>query len=229
MLYAIYLLNRSITLVHEKDINEEKLYTYTFLKLVDNLTRGGIKEVSAINTIFNMRDVKDIIELETVSLIENSFTLGYKLSNPTFLSVPDAITRIGRTCGYCFQVLNDIEPFSAPHINQKYKGNINYDFEKRRKNIVFACLYSCCKQRERKQLKTAFDSEYLCKLLKKYDVLETLLSEVESGIIKIMQQCLYFKDSNLQFYNDFKKFLMVMFDICYKKCGLPLKKELFNS
>ena len=180
-------------------------------------------------TQISLEDAKEIIELETVSLIENSFTLGYKLSNPAFLSVPDAIINIGHSCGYCFQVLNDMEPFSAPHINQKYKGNINYDFEKHRKNIVISYLYGCCTQRERKQLETTSDFEYLCRLVKKYDVLATLLNELESEIIEIMQQCLYFKNSNLQYYNDFKKFLMVMFNICYKKCELPLKNELFNN
>lgn len=76
LLYALYILNRSITLIHEKDINDEKLYTSTLLKIVDNMARGGIKEISATNTTFNLEDAKEIIELETVSLIENSFTLG---------------------------------------------------------------------------------------------------------------------------------------------------------
>ena len=153
----------------------------------------------------------------------------HKLSNPACLSVPDAIINIGHSCGYCFQVLNDMEPFAAPHINKKYKGNVNYDFEKHRKNIVISYLYGCCTQRERKHLATTSDFEYICKLVKKYDVLAILLNELESEIIELMQQCLYFKNSNLQFYNDFKKFLRVMFNICYKKCDLPLKNELFND
>ena len=229
LLYAIYILNRSITLIHEKDINDETLYTSTLLKIVDNMARGGIKEITSTNNAFNLEDAKEIIELETVSLIENSFTLGYKLSNPACLSVPDAIINIGHSCGYCFQVLNDMEPFAAPHINKKYKGNVNYDFEKHRKNIVISYLYGCCTQHERKHLATTSDFEYICKLVKKYDVLAILLNELESEIIELMQQCLYFKNSNLQFYNDFKKFLMVMFNICYKKCDLPLKNELFND
>lgn len=229
LLYAIYILNRSITLIHEKDINDETLYTSTLLKIVDNMARGGIKEITSTNNAFNLEDAKEIIELETVSLIENSFTLGYKLSNPACLSVPDAIINIGHSCGYCFQVLNDMEPFAAPHINNKYKGNVNYDFEKHRKNIVISYLYGCCTQHERKHLATTSDFEYICKLVKKYDVLAILLNELESEIIELMQQCLYFKNSNLQFYNDFKKFLMVMFNICYKKCDLPLKNELFND
>lgn len=229
LLYALYILNRSITLIHEKDINNQKLHTSTLLKIVDNMARGGIKEVSFKNATFNLADAKEIIELETVSLIENSFVVGYQLSAPTSLSIPDALIRIGRSCGYCFQVLNDIEPFSAPHINQKYKGNINYDFEKHRKNIVISFLYGCCTQHERKELATASNFEHVCKLVDKYDVLSTILTELESQILEIMQQTLYFKNNNLLFYNDFKKFLIAMFKICYKKCELPLKNELFDN
>lgn len=229
LLYALYILNRSITLIHEKDIKTQKLHTCTLLKIVDNMTRGGIKEVSFKKPAFNLADVKEIIELETVSLIENSFVLGYQLSASTSSSIPEAIIRIGHSCGYCFQVLNDIEPFSAPHINQKYKGNINYDFEKYRKNIVISFLYGCCTQNERKKLATAFNFEYVCKLVNKYDVLSTILTELESQILEIMQQTQYFKNNNLLFYNDFKKFLMAMFKMCYKKCELPLKNELFNN
>ena len=43
------------------------------------MARGGIKEISATNTTFNLEDAKEIIELETVYLIENSLNLGYKL------------------------------------------------------------------------------------------------------------------------------------------------------
>ena len=227
LLYALYILNRSITLINEKDDN--KLYTPTLLKIVDNMARGGIMEISSANPTFSLTKAKEIIELETISLIKSSFILGYQLSAITSLNIPDAVINIGHSCGYCFQVLNDIEPFSAPHINQKYKGNLNYDFEKSRKNIVVSFLYGCCTQRERKQLEVASDFEYVCTLVKKYNVIPTLLIELESEISEIMQQTLFFKNSNLQFYFDFKKFLKVMFDICYKKCELPLKKNLFND
>lgn len=229
LLYALYILNRSISLIHEKDINNQKLHTRTLLKIVDNMARGGIKEISFKNTTFTLADAKEIIELETVSLIESSFVLGYQLSASTSSSIPDAIIRIGHSCGYCFQVLNDIEPFSAPHINQKYKGNINYDFEKHRKNIVISFLYGCCTQQERKELATTSNFWYICNLVKKYDVLSTLLTELESEILEIMQQTQYFKNSNLPFYNDFNKFLKAMFNICYKKCALSIKNELFNN
>lgn len=228
LLYAIYMLNRSIDLMHERDTIEHSR-TAILLNIVDNMARGGIKEINSAATTFSLKDAKEIIELETISLIKNSFVLGYLLSAPTVLDTPDAIVNIGYSCGYCFQVLNDIEPFSAPDINQKYKGSINYDFEKHRKNIVMSFLYGCCTPHERKKLTNTSDFEYVRKLIAKYNVIHTLLSELESEILQIMQQTLLFKNSNPQFYVDFKKFLITMFDICYKKCGLPINNELFND
>lgn len=228
LLYAIYMLSRSISLIHEKD-NGDRSYTATLLKIVDNMVKGGIKEICSTNTIFSIGDVKKIIELETISLIQNSFILGYRLSSPTDSNVPGAIINIGHSCGYCFQVLNDIEPFSAPDKNQKYKGHLNYDFEKHRKSIVISFLYGCCTDRERKTLINTSDFEYICKLVKKYKVLPTLLNELESEILQIIHQTLYFKDRNPQFYGDFSMFLVAMFTICYEKCELPFKNELFNN
>lgn len=90
-------------------------------------------------------------------------------------------------------------------------------------------LYGCCTPHERKKLTNTSDFEYVRKLIAKYNVIHTLLSELESEILQIMQQTLLFKNSNPQFYVDFKKFLITMFDICYKKCGLPINNELFND
>lgn len=228
LLYALYMLNRSIELIHEKDIIKHS-YTSMLLRIVDNMARGGIKEISSTNTIFSINEVKEIIELETISLIKNSFILGYRLSTPAAVNIPDAIINIGYSCGYCFQVLNDIEPFSAPYRNQKYKGNINYDFEKERKNIVVSFLYGCCTQHERKKLIAKTDFDLICKLVNKYNILPILLTELETEILKILQEMQYFKDDNSHFYTDFKKFLVTMFNICYKKCELSIKENLFNN
>ena len=228
LLYALYMLNRGVELMHEKDIDTEYECTSVLLSIVDNMARGGIKEVSSSNTPLSINDVKEIIEFETISLIKNSFVLGYKLSAPDVLYTPEPIIDIGSSCGYCFQILNDMEPFSAPDINRKYKGNINYDFEKHRKNIVISGLYGGCSPHERKRLVNEPDFEYTCKLIEKYNVLSIFQTVLETEISKIAQQALYIKNSNPQFYTDFKKFLINMFDMCYRKCNLSFKNELFN-
>lgn len=229
LLYAIYLLNRSITRIHHRDIDNHFIHTPVLLKIIDNMTRGGIKEMCSPESIFDIKEVKEIIDLETVSLIENSFVLGYQLSSQPSTNVPEDIVNIGRLCGYCFQILNDIEPFSAPEINQKYKGNMNYDFSKHRKNIVIAFLYGICSQKERKKMREKSSSfTYICTLVEKYDVLSTLLNEVEIEITNILQCITRLNDTNVSFYNDFKKFIFNMFKICYHKCNLTFNYELLN-
>lgn len=229
ILYAIYILNRGLILIHEKDISNNNLYTSKLLKIVENMARGGIREICSKNAAFNLVDVKEIIELETISLIKNSFVLGYQLSAKTPNDVPDDIVNIGHSCGYCFQVLNDIEPFSAPNINQKYKGIINYDFSKHRKNIVMSFLYGACTQQERDKLATCSDFTYVNKLVSKYEVLSILLTEIETEINSIMKAVSHLEDRNFTFYNAFKSFLVNMFKICYQKCDLPFSENLFNN
>lgn len=229
LLYATYILNRGISLMYEKDVSNNTQYTSILLKTINNIFRGGIKEVSAKDAIFSISDVKEIINLETTSLIESSFVLGYKLSSPNSDDIPIEILNIGNKCGYCFQILNDIEPFSAPNINEKYKGVTNYDFGKHRKNIVVSFLYGACTNQERDQLKGSSDFTYVCKLAQKYEVLNHLLYEVEDNILAIMQSIKKLESENLDFYSNFRKFLMDMFGICYNKCNLPLRNELFDN
>ena len=229
LLYALYILNRSITLIHQKDDTRNRLYTSSFLEIIDNMAKGGIKEISSKENVFSLADVKEIIDLETISLIKNSFILGYQLSSETPSDHLDDIISIGRSCGYCFQVLNDMEPFWAPTVNQKYKGNINYDFSKHRKNIVISFLYGACTPQERKKIKINSDLTYIKNLIEKYDVMPILLCELEAEITSIMQCITHLQTNNLIFYTDFKKFLINMFQICYQKCNLPLKNELFYN
>ena len=220
LLYALYLLNRSVALMNEKDIKYNSLYTSELLKIIDNMARGGIQEIHSQNTVFNITDVKEIIDLETISLIKNSFVLGYKLSSNGDFDIPDDIINIGHSCGYCFQVLNDIEPFSAPDINQKYKGITNYDFSKQRKNIVVSFVYVACTSKERENLKKYSDFIYMNKLIEKYEVLPILLNEMEIQIDNIAQCISRLQSNNSVFYTDFKKFLSKIFIICYQKCNL---------
>lgn len=229
LLYALYILNRSITLIHQKDALHNQLYTSSFLEIIDNMVKGGIKEISSKDNILNLADVKEIIDLETISLIKNSFILGHQLSSETPSDNMDDIISIGRSCGYCFQVLNDMEPFSAPTINQKYKGKINYDFSKSRKNIIISFLYGACTPQERKKIKINSNLTYIKNLIEKYDVLPILLCELESEINSIMQCITRLQTNNLIFYTDFKKFLINMFQICYQKCNLPFKNELLYN
>lgn len=229
LLYATYILNRGLSLMHEKDILCNTLHTSILLKTIDNIFKGGIKEVSSKEYAFSIADVKEIINLETVSLIESSFVLGYRVSCENLLDIPEDITNIGIKCGYCFQILNDIEPFSAPNINQKYKGITNYDFGKHRKNIVISFLLGACTSKEREQLKYTSDFSYVCTLAGKYEIIQKLIEEVETNIRSIIQSVNNLQKEKNEFYSDFIKFLIDMFKICFDKCKLPLSYELFKN
>lgn len=229
LLYATYILNRGLLLMHEKDILCDTMHTSVLLKTIDNIFKGGIKEVSSKEAAFSIADVKEIINLETASLIENSFVLGYRLSSGDLLNIPDEISSIGNKCGYCFQILNDIEPFSAPNVNQKYKGITNYDFGKHRKNIVISFLFGACTQKEREQLKNTSDFIIVCTLAQKYGIVQKLIEEVENNIHSIVQMALKLESANNEFNLAFIKFLKDMFTICFDKCQLPLRHELFDD
>lgn len=228
LLYATYILNRGLLLMYEKDKKCDAMHTSVLLKTVDNIFRGGIKEVSSKDSVFSVSDVKEIINLETTSLIESSFVLGYMLSSGNSSNLSDDVFNIGKKCGYCFQVLNDIEPFSAPGINKKYKGTTNYDFGKHRKNIVISFLYGACTIYEREQIASTSDFSYVCMLADKYKIIQSLIEDVEINIQSIVESSAQLKAEDDGFCSDFIKFLIEMFKICYDKCNIHLKYDLFN-
>lgn len=229
LLYALFMLNRGISLMYEKDISQNNTHSHTLLKVIDSMARGGLKEVSSKDGIFNISEVKEIIDLETTSLIENSFVLGYQLSSKRISDIPKEILDIGHSCGYCFQILNDMEPFLAPDINQKYKGAINYDITKSRKNIVIALLYGACTQQERDRLLGSLNFDYIYRLIQNYEIIQLLIHEVESNIVNIRRSVGKLQHYNEYFYSDFQKFLTNMFNICFQKCNISFKEEWFDD
>lgn len=228
ILYAIYLINRSITIMYEKDFADNSFHTSVLLKTINNMCKGGIREVSS-NGLFTLQDATEIINLETTSLVENSFYLGYQLSNKLAHKIPEEIYNIGHLCGYCFQVLNDFEPFLAPEINKKYKGSTNYDFEKNRKNIVISYLYGTCTQYERNKLINLNDFKYVHHLISKYKIIDLILEDINFKINSIKESISLLEETNPSYYLNFSKFLDNMFSLCFQKCGLAFKYDFLSN
>lgn len=230
ILYAIFLLNRSIELMREKDLLFGFTNTSLLLKIIASMSKGGLLEVQD-KIDFNIHTVNEIIDLQTTILIKNSFILGYQLSSVEPDKVPEDIQKIGQFCGYCFQLLNDIEPFLAPDKNKKYKGNHNCDFDKNRKNIIIAYLFGSCTKQERCQLTNGVDFEYIDQLINKYKIIDSLLEEIDSKTISIKNSIQYLKKtkSDGECFDDFVLFMTNMFSICYKKCGLTFEKDFFSD
>jgi len=228
ILYAIFLLNRSVTILYEKDSINNSLHTSVLLKTIRLMCKGGIKEISS-KGICDVQDVIDIINSETTSLIENSFLLGYQLSNKSKDKIPQEILNIGHLCGYCFQILNDIEPFLAPDVNKEYKGAINPDFEKNRKNIVISYLYGACTKSERKRLASTSDFSFVCGLIQKYEIIDLILEDIEFKTNSIKNSISSLKKNNPSYYSDFAQFLDTTISICFQKCGLVFEHNFFSN
>ena len=228
ILYAIFLLNRSITIIYEKDFVNNSLHTLILLKTINNMCKGGIKEVTS-NGFFTVQDVTKIINLETTSLVENSFFLGYQLSNKSNHEMSEELFNIGHLCGYCFQILNDLEPFLAPETNKIYKGSINYDFEKNRKNIVVSYLYGACTKHERNCLSATNDFKYIYSLICQYNIIKFILDDIKFKINSITNSISLLEKGNPYYYSDFARFLNYMFNICFEKCGLVFENNFLDN
>ncbi len=228
ILYAIFLINRSVSIMYEKDCTKNSLHTLVLLKAIDSMSKGGIEEVSS-NGFFTIQNAVEIINLEATALIENSFFLGYQLSNKSSSQIPQEIINIGHLCGYCFQVLNDLEPFLAPEINKKYKGGTNNDFEKKRKNIVISYLYGACSKNERNKLLNKSNFDYVYQLIYKYKIIDLILEDVKCKRISIKDSLSFFKEQHPKYYIDFAQFLDNMFSICFQKCNLILENNFFSN
>ena len=121
--------------------------------------------------------IRCIINLETISLIKNSLLLGYWSNCGSDLSVEKTVAKIGENCGYIFQILNDLEPFSSIVRNSNYKGGWNVDIDRDRKNIAVAYIYGAASGREREALASLTGDE-LCSLISKLYVKYDIYSEL---------------------------------------------------
>lgn len=101
---------------------------------------------------YNINKIRRIINFETVALIKNSFLLGYWSNCDGNTDIEDTLIDIGDNCGFVFQLLNDLEPFSNWNRNFRYKGGRNIDINRDRKNIVVTYIYNAASLKEKKCL-----------------------------------------------------------------------------
>ncbi len=165
----------------------EKLHTITISLLSDtiyDMCHGAIKEISSdIQEQINLKYVQDIINSETIKLIENSLYIGFLHSGTENETAGNVIRDIGRQCGYIFQVMNDLEAFCNPRHIFAYKGNINSDFLRSRKNIILPYLYQTCSKPDKKKLLDLIGENELCfqeakNLFDKYAIKEIIMKDI---------------------------------------------------
>lgn len=165
----------------------QKLPHYYFMcigTLIDTIyamAQGALKELRLnSDTMYDVENVKDVMQLETAQIIGDSMIVGYYVgidkSSPDSLVI-DSFKKIGDMCGYIFQAMNDLEVFSNPKKLYAHKGNLNSDIIKSRKNIAIAMLYDVS-SRSDKSLLRQNPQKNLQGLMKKYHITESILFQL---------------------------------------------------
>lgn len=163
------------------------LQTITISLLCDtiyNMCHGAITEISSdTEKQINLKHIQEIINSETIMLIENSLYIGYLYSGTMNKQIESLIRDIGKKCGYIFQVMNDLEAFCNPQHILAYKGNLNSDFLRSRKNIILPYLYHSCSKSDQKKLLGLLGRDELCfqeakDLFDKYSIKEIILKDI---------------------------------------------------
>ena len=167
---------------------DDSMYSKISMKLViqtlEDMTLGVLRELDLSDdvSIQKLDDVKEIMHLETASLITNSLLVGYLLSQNKEMDNINLLQEIGKDLGYIFQVLNDMEPFCSKR-NNDHKGSLNTDISRNRKNICVPLLYIYLTSKEKRKLENTSSEEkdpLLLNLFQKYHIQEKLFDEINN-------------------------------------------------
>lgn len=183
------------------------------------MTLGCLQEQNlSENTIENIEYIKDIIQKETSSLITNSLLIGYYAGGKYDDCQEEILNEIGYNCGYCFQAMNDLEPFSDTLKITEHKGNAETDIIYNKKNIAYAVLMNTISIFEKKKLEKSGEEKirYINKLMTKYEIQRVLLEEIDNvhnkinnDIKKLGNLC-----SNPSWGINFQTFVDSLFSVC---------------
>lgn len=160
--------------------NDLKLTTIRLLmQTATTMTNGVLAELALDDeTMFDLDLIKRIAQMETSEIIGNALLIGYALGGNANDILAMYLKKIGDLSGYLFQTLNDLESFSNAVMNRQYKGRENFDFNRNRKNIVVAYMYSLLSEKEQKEM-TYTDTRYVVSLYEKHHIKRLILREME--------------------------------------------------
>lgn len=227
VIFALVLLGKGSAGINEVFRHAQSSYQSVALysQTIYHMAEGCLEELE-LNPLsrFDADRIERIIDLETISLIKNSFLLGYWSNNGMDLSIEQNIIKIGENCGYIFQILNDLEPFSDIDQNSAYKGGWNIDMNRNRKNIAVAYIYGAASKQERQSLKALSGDalhSLVLELYEKYSIYNEICNEAKA----LEQQtndlitALYQSSPHTDSLDDFKIFVHEMVEICFSKLG----------
>lgn len=193
-----------------------------FSDTIYRMATGCLEELDLDSaTRYDLSKIRRIINFETITLIKNSFLLGY-WSNCDENRAEEAIVKIGENCGYIFQILNDLEPFSSSAKNIAYKGGLNIDVNRDRKNIAVAYIFGAASSKEQRLLSTLSGlplQELIVELYEKYFVYDVICDEARDlerqsdELIETVRR----SSKHTGSIDDFKVFLHEMVGICFSR------------
>lgn len=184
----------------------------TLLNTIYSMARGALDEIRLNNDTLYCTDViNNISSMETSKIISNSLLLGYYVGLNE--KTPDPIiekhfNQIGETCGYIFQVMNDLEAFSNPQKLLSHKGNLNYDVLNNRKNIAIAALYETANANDKRKLQSA-PNENIYPLIEKYHIINLFKDQLNDLYISLFNDvsALVKENISIEWINGFQYFL----------------------
>lgn len=192
VLFALNVLIKGFLELNSSTIKEYEKTLPLALKISYDMTIGALDEVSSGGSDFDIDKVKQIISLETSSIIRNGIVIGYIAGKGTDTEIINLLDDIGYCCGYIFQALNDMEPFGNAKELVKHKGALTTDFIKNRKNIVVAYVFAWANQKETEKLTSLEDclsvTNYILFLIDKYDIKNHLMEEISDLQLRIQDR-----------------------------------------
>lgn len=225
IIFALALLGKSTAGINEIFQTTQSHYQSVALysETIYRMASGCLKELElGCSSRYDVDRIRQIINLETISLIKNSLLLGYWSNCSTDFNMEKVVVEIGENCGYIFQILNDLEPFSSSDKNSAYKGGRNMDMNRDRKNIVIAYIFGAASERERKLL-TSLSGEPLQSLVMDLYIKYSIYDEICNEARKLERQtdnlvsAQYHSKQYSNSLDDFKIFVHEIVEICFSR------------
>lgn len=199
VLYAASLIHKSITLLNKKDVPLNFLHIHALTKITNDILKGRIRGVPI-----------ELMITSIAELIVNSYFLDYSMSNSNAITSSQSIEidTIGRHCGYCFQMLDDLKSFLSSNDNLQ-------------KNIIVSYLYGTCSKKERAKLSEEnINAEYIRNLIFKYKIIDLILEDISLKMSFTKRSISVLEKTNPDYCVDFNCFLNETFKTHFQKCNL---------
>lgn len=232
IVYSLNILGKALQIINQVFFEHPEANSKYFesmksiMSTLQSMTLGVLKELDLEkeDLYTNAEKIREIMQLETSSLLTNSLLLGYYLNNFRSDRVCDLFRSIGDDFGFIFQALNDLEPFCSQE-NVNHKGQLNTDFSRNRKNICIPILFIFLTESEKRLIQSASDSNsdnIALSLFRKYGIQEIMLSEIMNSFEHVVYSVNLLIDEGASkiWVDSFIEFLTSVYRTCLSRLGI---------